>query len=263
MAEGSMKPPSFATDTWLRCYLPRPAAQLRLFCLPYAGGGASIYRTWGQHLPPSIEVCAIQLPGHEDRMREAPYTRLHDLIEGLTPAILPYLDRPFALFGHSLGALLSYALTCRLRELAAPLPVHLFISSRTAPHWQSHLPELHRLPDREFLTQLQDRYGGVPPEIWQEAELRELLLPIIRADLTVFETYNYQPAPPLPCPIAVFAGLQDRHLAQDGLAAWRDLTKAAFTVQMFAGDHFYVKQRTQPLLHAVRQCLAADPKTIG
>src|SRR5438552_7109196 len=121
------------TDSWLACLKPRPHAAVRLFCFPYAGGGASAFRCWPDALPASIEVCPVQLPGRETRFREPPYTRLAPLAEALGHALRPFLDRPFAFFGHSMGALVAFELTRWLRRAGGPQPAHLFVSACAAP----------------------------------------------------------------------------------------------------------------------------------
>src|SRR5579883_2155511 len=144
-----------STDSpWRVCFKPNPQARLRLFCFPYAGGAASIYRLWPQLLPETIEVHAIQLPGREGRLLEPTYVRLAPIIDEVTQAIAPLLDRPFALFGHSLGALLAFELARQLRRLQRPQPIHFFASARRAPQFADPDPPIHRLPDAEFLEEV-------------------------------------------------------------------------------------------------------------
>jgi surfactin synthase thioesterase subunit len=123
----------YTTGPWVRRFTPRPKARLRLFCFPYAGGGASLYRGWSKALPLEVEVCSIQLPGREDRLREAPITSISLLVQALSYAIRPYLDRPFAFWGHSMGALIAFELARQLRREVMPEPGHLFVSGRGAP----------------------------------------------------------------------------------------------------------------------------------
>ncbi len=181
---------SHSTNTWLRINQPRPQARLRLFCFPYAGGAASLYRTWPQHLPPTIELCAVQLPGRENRIRESPYTNLVDLVAALLPNLLPVLDKPFALFGHSMGALIAYEVARQLQQ-HRQIPTHLLVSGRRAPV----LPEPEALPhtlpsDEAFLRELHRRYHNIPTVLFEETELRALFVPLLRADLTLVETYQ-------------------------------------------------------------------------
>ncbi len=243
-------------NDWLRCYRRQPDVQFRLFCFPYAGGGATVYRLWGQQLPAAVEVQAVQLPGREDRFKETALTSMEQLLDALVPALLPFLDRPYAFFGHSMGSAIAYALSCRLSERGLPLPLQLWVSGRSAPHWPRTVSDLHALPDLQFLDQLQSRYGGIPSEVWQDKELRALVLPTMRADMTLLETYRQPSMPPLPCPIACFWGRHDPHLNLEGMAAWQQLTSGSFRTQLFDGDHFYLKQQPQLLLNAIQQQLA-------
>src|SRR5205814_4666171 len=186
-------------DSWIQYYQSKPQACLRLFCFPYAGGGASIFRTWSENLPPEIEACPIQLPGRESRLLEAPFSQLFSLIEPVAQALLPYLDMPCAFFGHSMGALVSFELARYLRRQHGLSPVHLFVSGRRAPQLSDPDPPIHPLPEAEFLEELRS-LKGTPEEVLQNTELLQLLLPLLRADFAVCETYAYAPETPLLCP---------------------------------------------------------------
>ena len=258
MTIDSAKKPALSTAApkpWIRCPRPRPGAAVRLFCLPYAGGGALTYRTWGDVLPATVEVCPVHLPGREDRLGEAPFTELQPLAQALGKAILPYLDKPFALFGHSMGALIAYELARELHSQAGRLPLRLFVSGRAAPQLRNTLPPISGLPDTALFAELQRRYGGIPAQIWQEAELRALLLPQLRADLSVVETYAHTPAPPLPCALTACGGTQDSLVDRASLAAWRSQVRDDISVRMFEGDHFYLNHSPQPLLQAIGTAL--------
>jgi medium-chain acyl-[acyl-carrier-protein] hydrolase len=232
-------------------------AHIRLFCFPYAGGGAMTYRTWGEILPATIEVCPIQLPGREDRLKEPPFTELPVLVQTLIPHIRSYLDKPFAFFGHSMGALIAYVLTHELWRQTDRLPVHLFLSAHGAPDSSPVLPPIHQLTDSAFLIALQRRYRSVPALLWHDAELRALFLPMLRADMTLFETYVYHPMPLLPCPLTVYGGSQDMLVSQANLDAWRNLGNSHFDLRMFAGNHFYLNDTAPALLNAIGTALNA------
>lgn len=234
------------SNSWLTCLRPKPQAKLRLFCFHYAGGGALSFRSWSNSLPPTVEVCAIELPGRGSRLMERPFTRLEPLIQELTPVLLPYLNKPFAFFGHSMGALVSFELARILRKEYGLSPVHLFVSGRRAPQVPDPDPPIHTLPEREFLDELR-RYNGTPESVLENAELMQLFLPTLRADFAVLETYVYTPEPLLDCPITAFGGLEDWKASCDDLEAWREQTNAEFSLQMFPGDHFFIHS-AQPLL---------------
>ncbi|MBD1902832.1 thioesterase II family protein [Trichocoleus sp. DQ-A3] len=228
------------------CPKPNPLSSLRLFCFPYAGGGALNFRTWSQGLPVGVEVCAVELPGRGKRILEAPFTQALPLVQAIAHALLPYLDKPFAFFGHSMGALVSFEVARLLRREYGMSPVHLFVSGRSAPQLPLQEPPIHSLPQPAFIEELR-RLNGTPKAVLENVELMELLLPILRADFAVLETYVYAAEPPLQCPITAFGGLQDVKVSVDRLEAWRQQTSAKFSLQMLPGDHFFV-QSAQPLL---------------
>ena len=182
------------------------SARIRLFCLPHAGAGTSAYNIWKRFLPNWIEVCPIQIPGRESRLAELSCTDCEVLIEGITRGIADYLDKPYAIFGHSMGALLALDLAQSMRAHGLREPSYLFVSGRNATHVPMKHGSIHRMPDDEFLDALASRYGGLPQEILDTPDLLELYLPILRADLTLLETHQYQQLGPLDCPISAFSG---------------------------------------------------------
>ncbi|PYS90392.1 MAG: putative thioesterase [Acidobacteria bacterium] len=235
---------------WLVINRPNPQARLRLFCFPYAGGGAATYHAWPGELPTEVEVCAVQLPGRASRSRESPYDRLKQLVEALAPAVLPYLDRPYAFFGHSMGALIAFELTRRLRREADTSPAHLFVSGRRAPQLPRTNPPIHDLPEAEFVQALR-RLNGTPDEVLAHPELMELMLPLLRADFAAVGTYEYTPEPALACPITAYGGLQDHEVSRAQLEAWRTQTTGGFTLRMLPGDHFYLQTGRALLLRSL------------
>lgn len=242
------------SNSWFVCHKPNPQARLRLFCFPYAGGGASIFRNWGAEMPPHVEVRAIQLPGRENRVRENPFTTMPPLVEALALALQPFTDKPFIFFGHSVGALICFELARYLRNQRLPGPIHLLISGCSAPHTPNPSPHMHHLPDpvlMDMLRQLQ----GTPPSVLQNIELMQLLLPVFRADLTLYETYSYVPEPPLDCSISAFGGLEDPNATRDMLAAWDQQTQKAFAISMLPGGHFFLFSSHTLLLQGIAQDL--------
>lgn len=248
-----MAPPS-QVDRWVLRFHPNPHARRRLFCLPFAGGSASTFRTWSTLLPADVEVCAIQPPGRESRIAEAPFTQLATLVQTLAYIIQPYLALPFALFGHSLGALVAFELTRQLRREQLPEPRQLFVSARRAPQLAETDAPIHQLPDAEFVQELR-RYNGTPEAVLRHAELLALLLPVLRADFALHETYVYLPEPPLDCPIVAFGGLEDPLVQRDDLTAWRTQTRQRFDAHLLPGDHFFINN-PRALLGLLSQKLA-------
>ncbi len=246
----------FATP-WITCPRPNPQAQVRLFCFPYAGGGAWSFRSWANELPAAIEVCAVELPGHGARMQEQPLSNVEDLLRSLLPALVPYLDKPFALFGHSMGGLISFEVARWLRRDYQLSPTHLFISGRRAPQIPSSDRPIHNLPEPQLLEKLRE-LNGTPDTILQNQELMQLVLPILRADFAVIETYTYHPEPPLSCPITVFGGLQDSTATPESLEAWREQTSQPFIRHMFLGDHFFLHPAQAQLLALLKGYIMAE-----
>jgi len=179
------------------------------------------------------------------------------LIKTLVPSLKPYLDIPFALFGHSMGAWLSFELIRELRRQNCPEPVHFFVSGSKAPQLPDLKPPIHRLPDSQFIEKIKG-FNSTPDEVWQDRKLRQQLVPALRADFAILETYFYVNEPPLDCPITAFGGLEYPIVSQAELAAWDKQTKAEFKVQMFAGDHLFLQSARQELLRTLSTQL--EPK---
>lgn len=236
-----------ANNPWFVYFKRNPYARLRLFCLPYAGGSASIFLDWPDQLPDSVEMCAIQLPGRGGRLLEPAYTRVEPLIQVLSQALLPSLDKPFALFGHSLGALLGFELANHLRREYDLEPCNLFVSGRRAPQIPDDDPPIHNLPEAEMIEEL-IRLNGTPREVLEHPELMQLMLPVLRADFGLNELYSYQQVPPLNYPITAFGGLQDADVSYEQLDAWREHARGRFSLQMLGGDHFFIETDQQALL---------------
>lgn len=242
-------------NTWIARLKPNSQARIRLFCLPYAGGGALTYRTWADSLPSSVAVCAVELPGRGTRLREKPFTRMESLVQAIATALLPQLDEPFALFGHSMGAIVSFELARLLCQNYGISPVYLFVSGRRAPQIPHPKPPTYNLPEPAFLAELR-RLNGTPKAVLENEELLQLLLPTVRADFEALETYIYRAQPLLECPIAAFGGLSDTETNIDNLEAWANQTTAAFSLQMLPGEHFFLSSAQSQVLRYLICALA-------
>lgn len=241
-------------SNWISRSRSNPEAQLRLFCFPYAGGGASAYRSWWERLPPSIELLAIQPPGRENRLREPTITHFSHFMAQLTEAIRPTLTMPFAFFGHSMGGLLCFELARQLRRQNLPQPVHLFISAFRAPQVPRRTDPIHDLPDPEFIAELR-RLNGTPQQVYNEPELLALLLPLLRHDFALVDDYRYAVEPPLAIPISAFGGTADDEVTTDELKAWKNHTNSKFRLRMLPGDHFFLNTLQPLILRAICQDL--------
>ena len=228
------------TNRWLDPAAINQAAKVRLFCLPFAGAGSSVYRSWSKHLPPFVDVCPIQLPGRENRLSEPAAVRAEPLAREIAQAILPFLDKPFAFFGHSMGALLAYEVARKLRAGHGFEPVQLFASAHGGPHLPEIDRDVYKLSDDEFVEHLRT-LNGTPQAVLDCPELMELLLPGLKADFELLGTYDYKPEAPFSCPIAVYGGLQDQSVTPEQMDGWQIHTTGSFTVRLLPGDHFYLK----------------------
>lgn len=229
---------------------PSEAGGVTLYCFPYAGVGASIYRAW-QHaggLAPGYEVLPVQPPGRENRLAEPAHRRMPQLIDDLIASMSLLPERPFAFFGHSMGALIAYELACALRERGLPQPTQLFLSAFRAPHLPSANIRIHQLPDEVLKIVLQK--DGIAPAVLDNDDLMNALLPTLRADLELCDTYEYTPRGPLDIPISVFGGDHDVRVAAEDLAGWRAHTTAEFELVILPGNHFY--------LHSARERLVSE-----
>lgn len=198
-----------------------------------------------------MEVRAIRYPGRETRLGETPYTDLPQLVETLATTLEPYLDMPFAFFGHSMGSMVSFEVARYMRRQGLPLPAHLFVSAWPAPQLRKIHPPMTHLADEAFVSAIQQRYGGIPAVILQEPDLLKLFLPSLRADLSMLEQYAYADEPPLPCSISAYGGRQDGTAHETELLEWQAQTTTQFSAQMFVGEHFYLQAQQDALLRVV------------
>jgi medium-chain acyl-[acyl-carrier-protein] hydrolase len=249
-------PPS--PDPWLPFVRPNPSARLRLFCLPFAGGGAAVFRGWADGLPASVQVCAVQPPGRETRYREPAYDRLAPLIVALADALRPYLDRPYALFGHSMGAAVVFELARELRRRGERSPERLAVSGRGAPHLPPRHGPLHTLPEPEFRAELR-RMRGTPAAVLDNDELMRVFLPTLRADFAAHGTYACTAEPPLDCPVLALGGVQDPLAPYADLDAWRQHTRSSFELRMLNGDHFFLQSQRPLVLQYLARFLEPAP----
>ena len=227
------------TDRWIERSAERVPARFRLFCFPYAGAGARIFRQWAAELPFHVEICAIRLPGREHRYSEPAFRRSEQVVDSLLPVLRQFLDLPFVMFGHSMGALLAYEVTRGLLATAAVEPRALFVSGHRAPHLPPRRRSLHFLPRDELIAELK-ALNGTPAEVFQHQDLIDVVLPALRSDLELVETYKAAGGPMLSCPVVAMGGTHDPDVLPEDIADWRATTEGPFKSMLLEGDHFFI-----------------------
>ncbi len=225
-------------NDWLARYRHRPDATLKLICLPHAGGSPATFRLWADAMTETVELSIVCLPARDSRFREEPLRSVRDVVEPLALAILELADRPYAIYGHSLGALLAFEAARELRRKGAREPEHLLVAASPAPQLPWPHPPLRHLAEDVFLDEIQRRYGKIPAAVLADRELLNLLLPGLRADIEIIETYWYGDEPPLACPITAYGGALDEMVPRASLDAWRVQTAGAFQLHTLSGGHF-------------------------
>jgi medium-chain acyl-[acyl-carrier-protein] hydrolase len=216
-----------------------PGARVRLFCFPHAGAGASAYAGWPAEVGPEVEIVAIQLPGREDRAAESPLTDLDQLVRTLVPALRPYFRGDFAFFGHSGGALMAFEVARLLRDLGRKTPCELFLSGHVAPELEPPAPRIHDLSDADF-TKAVVELGGTAKSLSSDEAMMGFLLPLLRADFTLWENYSHKPGAPLDVPITALSARNDAQAPIATSAAWAAHTTRRFRHELFDGGHFYL-----------------------
>jgi len=226
--------------------------RIRLFCFAHAGGSASTFRPWSAGGPDGLEIHAARLPGRESRITEPPITELDELIDRLTAAIEPAVTGRFALFGHSMGALVAWELTRSLRRTLGAVPEHLFVSASLAPSRAKRDYEgLAALGDAQLLARLREM-NGTPAEAMDNPELMQLVLPTVRCDFGLFADYRPAPGDVPDCPLTVLGGDRDTIVPPDALAAWAEATSGDVDIRVLAGDHFYLTDPRSDVLGIIR-----------
>jgi medium-chain acyl-[acyl-carrier-protein] hydrolase len=232
-----------------------PKARLRLFCFPYAGGGASVFRNWQTGMPEGVAIVPARPPGRENRTAEQPIDRIGGMVKAVLAAIGPYLDRPFAFFGHSMGAMIGFELTRALRRHGLPMPAALFVAGARAPQFRKgHVPS-PAPSDEEFLREIHE-LEGAPREVLENEELLKYLLPALKADSVLGRMYVYHDEPPVDVPVRAYVGSGDARLPREVILPWKEQTIASFSMREFSGGHFFIHTAEAEFLAALRDDLA-------
>jgi medium-chain acyl-[acyl-carrier-protein] hydrolase len=246
-------------DAWFQRAPTTGRVELEIFCFPYAGGSAQVFKKWPKLLPSTAQVVSVELPGRGARMQEPPFASLPDLIDDLEKAVWRTLDKPFVFFGHSMGAIIAFELARALRRKYDREPQALFVSGCKAPQLPRGQPVTYNLPPDEFIDEL-IKLEGTPKEIIEDSVLMEIMLPLLRADFQIAQTYEYIADAPFRCPIIAYCGLQDHETGSDKLSAWKEQTVSEFSLHMLPGDHFFIRSSQDELLrllaHKLREFIA-------
>ncbi|MEU5987674.1 alpha/beta fold hydrolase [Spirillospora sp. NPDC047418] len=238
--------------TWFRCAETRPWASMRLFCLPHAGGSAVFYRPWAKEVSPAVEVHAVQYPGRADRMADALVADAHQLARLIAGAMVPLMDRPAALFGHSMGAVLAYEVARLLQERGAA-PVHVFASGARPPHDRGGKRVAGK--DDDALVDEMIKLGGTDEEALRDPELRELVLPYVRNDFALIEDYAHRDGTRLTVPLTAIIGDADAHVSQEQARGWARVTDGRFALKVLPGGHFYLADQQPAVIAEVLRTL--------
>lgn len=244
------------TAAWLPTG-PPPSDALTLVCFPHAGAGASVFRTWDERLS-AATVCPVQLPGREGRFLDPPFLTVKPLVTAALDALAPVLEGPFAVFGHSMGALVAYEFARALRRTGGPQPVHVFVSGRVAPQVRNPRQGLHELPEPEFLRFVHSM-GGIPERVLESRAFAELMVPLLRADISVNETYEYPEEEPLNVPLTALTGRDDTRVPIRWVRPWAEHTTQEFTLHAVPGGHFFPYEQRETVLDLIDNALRDRP----
>ena len=230
----------------------------RLFCCPYAGGSATMFRAWAERLPPTVEVIGVQAPGKGSRLLEPPYRNVHQLVDGLLDALTPLLnEKPFSFFGHSNGALVAFELSNMLQRHRLPMPRRLFLSASPAPWARVFDPPYSQMSDETFKAMLKD-FNGTPSEILDDTDLFQLLLPGLRADFSMSEGYRYSHPRKLAVPVDIYHGEHD-DIEPAQIQAWSEHIAQPPRFEQIPGGHFFIHSHVEQLTDSVARRLAEAP----
>lgn len=240
---------------WVRRFHPRPEAGIRLICLPHAGGGAPAYFPTSAAMTPAVEVLAVQYPGRQERRHEPLIGSVDGLADELFRVLEPDTGESYALFGHSMGAMVAYELALRFEDAGRP-PLRLFASGRRAPS-RYRPDERQPLDDESLLAELRE-LSGTDKRLFQRDDLLRAALPVIRNDYQAADAYVHSPGATVNCPITVLIGDEDPHVTVDEARSWRDHTTGGSEVLVYAGGHFYLTEHQAQVVSAIAQRLTPE-----
>jgi surfactin synthase thioesterase subunit len=249
-------PATIRDETWLRRYHPASEAAHQMLCLPHAGGSASFYYPVSRALAPSVEVLSVQYPGRQDRRHEPLIGSVPELTDQIVAAVRATVDRPLAVFGHSMGATLGFEVV-RLLEGAGMQVSVLFVSGRRAPSTPREEPDYRQYTDADIIRELRS-LNGTEGNLLHDDETLQMILPSVRNDYLVIRDYRFVPGPPLRCPVVALNGEEDPKVTAAEAEAWREHTSGPFDLQMFPGGHFYLISQAASVIGTVARHLGVS-----
>jgi surfactin synthase thioesterase subunit len=248
-----MTTPSTDLGTWVRRYDEAPGDTVQLICFPHAGGSASFFFPVAKALSPSVDVCAVQYPGRQDRRSEPNIDDLQDLADAIFPVVRPLADRPLAFFGHSMGAILAYEVALRLEKDGAPPLVRLYASGRRAPS-RYREEAVHKKGEAAIIAELR-ALSGTNADLLGDPDALEMILPAVKADYKAVETYEHTPGQSLTCPVMALIGDSDPRVTADEAKAWSEHSTGSFDMRTFPGGHFYLVDEAPQILKLISEDL--------
>ncbi|HWF74189.1 MAG TPA: alpha/beta fold hydrolase [Solirubrobacteraceae bacterium] len=240
-------------DSWLRWWDPRPDAELRLVCFPHAGGSAVFYRSWARAFPRSVEVISVQYPGRMERVMEPALDNVDALADAVAAAVLREVQAPFALFGHSMGAMVAFETALRLERCPGPSPLGLFLSGRKGP--SRHRPGIRHTASADALFAYLRVLGGTDAAVFDQPALQPVLLPLLRGDFKCSETWQPNLEARVRCELLALVGDDDPEVTVEEASAWREATNGAFDLRVYSGNHFYlIEHQSEVIGEVFRAC---------
>ncbi|MCI0471112.1 MAG: thioesterase domain-containing protein [Candidatus Aminicenantes bacterium] len=238
--------------------------KIKLFCFPHAGGSSVIFQKWESYLPANIELCPVELASRGRRISEPLYQSMTEAVGDLFRIIKPQIQtEPYAFFGHSMGAVIAFELARRIRKEKIPAPLHLFFSGKEAPHTRRPDEKMfHRFPEEKFKEEV-IKLGGATPEIINNPKLLDLLMPVLKNDFIITETYDHrQPIEPFAIDFTLFIGRED-DLTTEEVTGWLEHTKGVCTIHYFPGDHFFIHKQSARVVELINRQLSPGAKKIA
>lgn len=245
--------PDNTNDIWFFRPKPNPHARVRLLCFAHAGGAATVFKEWPELLGPDLEVVACQLPGIGSRLVDPPYSNLHTLVDDLIDAVTDNFTGAYALFGHSLGALISFELARTLTERGLRRPSHLIVSGCLPPQIKHAAPAISDLPANKFIEAVDTRCKGVPQEGRDNEEMLALVVPGLRAYFKMQEDYRYFNGLKLSCHLTALGGEEDLNLTAAQIQGWQEHTQQDFSCSMLPSGHFFVFEQPRQITRIIKQ----------